>query len=169
MEENTNTNFREKLANPLIVTFIMTVVVFVTPAIINYHEFYQIYISILWVIRIEQGEPLLAYLTLGQIFAFGFIFKYLFLLMVYRYYRNETTLLRAIGVGVFSEIYLFVSQNFGNILYTIFPIPGLHPSFPSDIPIPISILIFLIMIKFIPRTKSEQEVPIETWLEKTEQ
>lgn len=169
MKEHTNTCLREKLANPLIVTFIIAVVLFVTPAIIDYHEFYQIYISIIWVIRIEQGEPILAYLTLGQIFAFGFIFKYLFLLMVYRYYRNETTLLRTIGVGVFSEIYLFISQNFGNILYTIFPIPGLHPSFPSDIPIPISILIFLIMVKFIPRTKSEQEVPIETWLEKTEQ
>jgi hypothetical protein len=169
VEENSSTTLRGRSANPLIVTFIITVVVFVTPAIMTYHEFYQIYTSITWVIRIEQDEPLRVHLTLERVFAFGFIFKYLFLIMVYRYYRNESTFLRTFGVGVFSEVYLYVSSNFGSILYTIFPIPGLHPNIWSDIPLPFSILIFLIMAKFAPCPKSEQCVPMETWLEKTSQ
>jgi hypothetical protein len=167
--ENTGRSLREKLADPLIVTFIMAVVIFITPAIMTYNEFYQIFTAIIWVVRFEQGEPLRAYLALEQVFAYGFIFKYLFLVMIYRYYRNETTFLRAFRVGAFSEIYLYISSNLGSILIAIFQVPGFHPNLLADIPLPISLLLFLVMVKLIPRLKPEQEKPIETWLEQAEQ
>jgi len=154
-------------STPVFIVFVMLLVILISPAIISYHDSYQIYTSITWVIRTEQGEPLQVYLTLDLIFALDrYFFKYIFLWMIYRYYRNRTTLVRALSVGIISEVYLYVYNNLGGILILIYQVPGSHPNLLSDIPLPFGIISFLILAALIHRPKSETNPPSEEWLER---
>jgi len=166
MNQENGLNLRARLANPIFVTIVMAFVMFITPVIMVYHDFYQIYTAITWVIRTEQGEPLRVYLTLDQILAFErYLPKYLFLVMICRYYSNETTFKRALVIGIISEVYLLVLNNLGNLLYTLFPVPGIHPSSPiSDIVLPFTVLTFLILVKLIPRNRIDVEQASDSWL-----
>ncbi len=149
---------------PVIVVFVLFLVVLISPAIVSYHESYQVYTSITWVIRFEEGEPLQAYLTLDQVFAFHrYLFKYIFLWMIYRYYRNRTTLARALSVGIISEAQLFVYNNLGTIINDLL-IPGGRSYY--DIPLPFALISFLILAVLIHRPQSETNLPSEEWLER---
>jgi len=140
----------------MIVTLMVTIVVFVAPAIMNYHEFFQTYTSITWEVRIEDGTLLYTFISLHRILEFERYFpKYLFIWMVYRYYQNKTTFVRALFVGIISEIYLLVFNNLGNFIYTLFPVPGIHPSPLSDIILPFSVLTFVFLVKLISRPKTD--------------
>ena len=164
MDDSLKSQFSSTL---VIVVFVMLLVILISPAIVWSDESYQVYTSITWVIRTEQGEPLQAYLTLDQIFAFHrYFFKYIFLWMIYRYYRNRTTLVRALSVGIISEVYLYVYNNLGGILSLIFQVPGSHPHLLSDIPLPFGIISFLILAALIHRQTPERELPEEEWLER---
>ena len=164
MDDNQKARFSSTL---VIIVFVMLLVILISPAIVSYDESYQVYTSITWVIRTEQGEPLQAYLTLEQIFAFHrYFFKYIFLWMIYRYYRNRTTLVRALSVGIISEVYLYVYDNLGGILSLIFQVPGDHPNLLSTIPLPFALVSFLILAVLIHRPKLETNLPDGEWLER---
>ena len=160
MEENSRTGLRNELANPLFIAFIMTNIVFVTPALIHTHN-YLILTSIIWEIRIESGEPFRAAITLGQILAFDrYFFKYLFVLMTYRLYRNETTFLRTLLVGIVSEIYLFVYVNLGSIIVDLMQLGRGY----YDITLPITVLVFLVLVKLCPYPKADLDPIVDSWL-----
>jgi len=169
VEEEVSFGLRARLANPMIVAIIVAIVVLITPAIMNDHVSFQTYTSITWEVRIEEGRLLYAYISIHRIFEFERYFpKYLFILMVYRYYHNKTTFVRTLLVGIISEIYLLVFNNLGNFIYTLFPVPGIHPSPLSDIILPFSVLTFLILVKIIPRHKIDSDPVVESWLEETD-
>lgn len=162
MEEKNQSN--KTFVSPMSVLLVMFIVILVTPAIIHTSNFLELK-SLTWVIRMEQDEPLRFYLSLEQLFFFTSFIKFFFVLMIYRFYNNQTSLIRTLLVGVFIEIFIFVSLNGGNLLYTIFPVQGIRPNPPADFPLPISILIFLILAKLIPPLKSEQVTPSGDWLD----
>lgn len=163
MEENSRTGLRNELADPLFISLIMTIIVFITPALVHTHN-YLILTSITWEIRIESGEPFHVVMTLGQILAFDrYFFKYLFVLMIYRLYRTETTFLRTLLVGVVSEIYLFVYVNLGSIIVDLMQLGRGY----YDIPLPITVLVFLVLIKLCPYPKADLDPIMDSWLDNT--
>jgi hypothetical protein len=161
MEENNQSS--KSFVSPMIISLVMLIVILVTPAFIHTRNFFELK-SLTWVIRIEQDEPLRFFLALDQLIFLNSFIKYFFFLMIYRFYSNKTSLTRTLLVGVFIEIYIFVSLNSGNLLYTIFPVSGIHPLPPADFPLPISILIFLILAKLIPPLKLDQVTSSDDWL-----
>ena len=86
--------------------------------------------------------------------------------MIYRYFRNRTTFVRALSVGIISEVYLYVYNNTGGILSLIFQVPGDHPNLLSTIPLPFGIISFLILAALIHRQTPERDLPEEEWLER---
>lgn len=164
MEEKNQSN--KTFVSPMIILLVMFIIILVTPAIVHISNFLEL-TSLTWVIRMEQDELPRFYLSLEQLLFFTSFIKYFFILMIYRFYNNKTSLTRTLLVGVFIEIFIFVSLNSGNLLYTIFPVPGFHPSPPADFPLPISILAFLILAKLVPPapSKSVQITPSDDWLD----
>ena len=164
MSENEKSGIRTELAVPAVISFIMAIIIFLTPAIIHTHN-YLILKSMTWEIRIDPGEPLRATVMLGELFAFEYIIKYLFLLMAYRLYRNETTLSRTLLVGIISEVFLFVTANSGTIIVDLMGIGRGYYEFP----LPIAVIAFLIMAKLIPYPKDDLDTKEDAWLINTQE
>jgi hypothetical protein len=148
---------------PLILAIAMLIVILVTPSYVYLRGRVDIS-AITWLLRLEQDEPLRFFLTLDPIYLLNGFMKYLFVIIVFIFYNNQTTLKRALLLGVLLEILTFVSFNFGNLLYIIFPVTGIYPSLPSEYPLPIYLLIFLVLALLIPQIDSEQDARKDDWL-----
>ena len=157
--ENKLSGYRAKLADPTIISTILGIVVIVTPAIITLHD-YVILRSMTWEMRYEPGEPLRMTFTLGELFAFEYLIKYLFVIMVYRLYRNATSFRLTLLVGIVSESYLFIAANLGTILAVLLSSATGH----FDIPLPIALITFLTLSRLFPYPKNELDPERDAWL-----
>jgi hypothetical protein len=166
MEEDSQSS--ESFVRPVILSIVMLFVVLLTPAYIHFGGRIEIS-AVTWLLRIEQDEPLRFFLTLDPMFFVNAFMKYLFVIMIFRFYSNQTTLKRTLLFGLLIEIYIFVALNSGNLLYTIFPQPGFHPSPPGDFPLPISLLIFLILALLIPQSRYMKDTPTDEWLDQSDE
>lgn len=161
MEENKQSSIYS--LKPIIIPSVMFIVILIVPSYLHIGSFLEIS-SLTWIFRMRPGEPTQLFIVFEQITFFNSFLRFLLVLMIYRFYSNATTLKRAMLVGILIEIFIFVGINGGNLLYTIFPVPGLHSSSLSDFPLPIAVLIFLLIAKLIPPLKDDQDSSNE-WLD----
>ncbi len=162
MEEDKQSS--KSFMRPLIISLGMFIVILVVPSYIHIWSFLEIS-SITWIFRMREGEPFQLFLAFDQIIFFNSLLRCLFVLMIYRFYSNETTLKRTLVVGTLIEIFYFVSINGSTLLYTILPVSGFHPGPLSDFPLPIALLIFLILAKLVQPSKPDQDPSIDDWLD----
>ncbi|MHA1136453.1 MAG: hypothetical protein ACTSSE_08205 [Candidatus Thorarchaeota archaeon] len=153
MGENNQTN--GSFDRPLIMSLAMFFVTLVTPSAIYLGMHLEISAHT-WLISIESNGSLIFTLMLDSIFYWMLWMKYLFVIVVYRFYSHQTTLKRTLLFGVLIEIYFFVAFSLGNILSIIFPTPGIDVYLPYFFSLPNSILIFPILAKLVPRYESVQ-------------
>ncbi len=161
VEENNQSS--NNFIRPVIIPLVMFIVILIVPSYLHIGSFLEIS-SLTWIFRMRPGEPTQLFLAFEPVTFFNSFLRFLLVFMIYRFYSNATTLKRAMLVGILIEIFIFVGINGGNLLYTIFPVPGLHSSSLSDFPLPIAVLIFLLIAKLIPPLKDDQDSSNE-WLE----
>ena len=152
------------MVRPLILTILMLIVVLVSPSYIYISEGIDIS-AIVWFFIFEQNEPPRFFLTLEPNYLLNGFMKYVFLIIVYVYFTDRISLKKAVFLGILTEVVTYVSYNFGNLLYIIFPVPGFFPSIPSDVPFPLYLLVFLVLAFLKPRLIPKQNETSENWLE----
>ena len=116
-----------KLSRPLFLTVIMFIVILVTPSYIYFSRRIDIS-AIIWILRIEQDEPIGFFLTLDPIYFLNGFMKYVFLIIVFGYFTNRISMKKTVFLGLLIETLIFLRYNFGNLLYIIFPVPGMSVS-----------------------------------------
>jgi hypothetical protein len=140
--------------------------IIVAPSRVHFGEEIEIF-SVIWSLRIE-GALAELHPTLGLLHFENNLLRFLFVLIAFRCYTSQTSLKRGLLFGVLIEVFMFVSYNGGNILYTLFPLPGYIPSPPTDFPIPIYLIIFLLLFLVKPRSNRKLEQPATNWLDYSE-
>ncbi len=148
MGEDNQTN--GSFVRPLIMSLAMFIVTLVIPSAI-YLGWHLEISAHTWLISIQPDGALNFILKLDSIFYWMLWMKYLFVVVVFGFYSNQTSLKWTLLIGVLIEIYIFATISLGFILGNIFPTPGIDAYYPYFFSLPSSILIFLILAKLVPR------------------
>jgi hypothetical protein len=151
-------------ARPLILTALMLIVILVVPSYVSFNGRLEISATT-WLLRIDEDQPIRFLLTLDMVHFQNGLIRMLFIIVVFRFLTNRTTLRRAILFGTLIEVLIYLSRNFGNVLYLLFPVSGFEPQFPSEAPMPIYLLVFLVLALLKPHIISEKKETTHDWLD----
>ena len=150
------------------VTLLLVLVMFLLPYMITYHSLGSYVISeiraLTWEFVIYSDGTLDFFSSLDNMINLPYVgFKYLFLFLIYRYYRGLTTKKRVLLVGILSELQGFLFFGTGHVIAAIIGTISWIDVYWM-IPTPFALVTCIMLLILAPRSE-----PKITWIEQDEE
>jgi hypothetical protein len=152
------------IIRPVILTLLTLTVMLFIPSYVSFNGRLEISATV-WLLQIGEEQPIRFLLTLDMVHFQNDLIRMLFVVVAFRFFTDKTTLRRAILFGTLIEVLTYLSRNFGNVLYLLFPVSGFEPQLPSEFPMPIYLLVFVVLALLKPRFVSEESNKAHDWLD----